>query len=68
VIAQKPQLAAEASHKRLGLFRDIRRPAVNDQENLVLGPDYESPDKINKDIGIHAARDREPHMTARGDG
>jgi hypothetical protein len=48
----------------------MRGPAVNDQENLILGPDYEPPEKLNKNIGIHAAflLDHEPHMAARGDG
>src|SRR6266481_8812691 len=47
----------------------MRRPAVNDQKNLVLGPDHEPPEKLNEHIGIDAAflLDHEPHMAARGD-
>src|SRR6266478_7484399 len=66
---KEPQLAVEAGDERLGLFRNMRRPAVNDQKNLVLGPDHEPPEKLNEHIGIDAAflLDHEPHMAARGD-
>src|SRR5258705_12869567 len=44
---KEPQLAVEAGDERLGLFRNMRRPAVNNQKNLVLGPDHEPPEKLN---------------------
>src|SRR5258707_4432725 len=55
---EKPQLAVETGDERLGLFCDMRGPAVNDQKNLVLGPDHEPPEKLNEHIGIDAALDR----------
>src|SRR6266446_6064300 len=67
---KKPQLAVETGDERLGLFCDMRGPAVNDQKNLVLGPDHEPPEKLNEHIGIDAAflLDHEPHVAARRDG
>ena len=67
---KKPQPAGEGGDKRLGLLGDMGRPAVNDQKNLVLGPDHEPPKKLNEHISVHAAflLDHEPHMAARGDG
>src|SRR5258708_35603566 len=44
---KEPQLAVEAGDERLGLFRNMRRPAVNDQKNLVLGPDHELRNSMN---------------------
>src|SRR5260370_7690767 len=66
---KKPQLAVEAGDEGFRFFRNMRRPAVNDQKNLVLGPDHEPPEKLNEHIGIDAAflLDHEPHMAARGD-
>src|SRR5260370_1957906 len=64
---KKPQLAVEAGDERLCLFRDMRGPAVNDEKNLVLGPDPEPPEKLNEHIGIDAAflLDHPPHMAPR---
>src|SRR5258708_24468291 len=66
---KEPQLAVEAGDERLGLFRNMRRPAVNDQKNLVLGPDQDPHENLNEHIGISAQfpLNHEPHMAARGD-
>src|SRR5258707_2281535 len=66
---KEPQLAVEAGDERLGLFRNMRRPAVNDQKTLMLATDLERPVKLSEQLGIDAAffRDHEPHMSARGD-
>src|SRR5215471_2904878 len=67
---EKPQPAAETGNEGLCLFRNMRRSAVNNQKNLVLGSGHEPPEKLNEHIGIDATfvLDHEPHMATRGDG
>ena len=41
--------------------------AVNDEKNLVLGADHQTPNKLDENLGVDAAffLDHEPHMAAR---
>src|SRR5213082_759598 len=42
-------------------------PAVNDEENLVLGADHQPLKKLDENLGVDVAffLDHEPHMAAR---
>src|ERR1039457_7383428 len=54
-------------NKRFGLFRDMSRAAINNQEDFPLCPDQKPFQKLDEYIGINAAfcLDHKPHMTLR---
>src|ERR1700757_551160 len=64
---KEPKPAAKACNECLGLLRNMGGPAVNDEENPVLGTDHQPPEKLDESIGVDAAffLDHEPHVTAR---
>src|SRR6202021_3822725 len=65
---EQTQPAAKRFDKGLGLFPPMRRAAIDDQEDRTGGADQQAFEKLDKDLGIHAAGrlDHEPHAAFRG--
>src|SRR5207248_6157631 len=64
---KQPKPAAKTCNECFGLLRNMGWPAVNDEENLVLGADHQPSEKLDENLGVDAAffLDHEPHVAAR---
>src|ERR1700746_1956535 len=67
---KQPQIAAETGDESLGLLGNMGGAAIDDQKNLVPGPDHEPLEKLDENSGVDPAflLGHEPHLPARGDG